>query len=81
MAFKINIDFANLSYQYNTDSSQYWQSMAVAIIFGLLLATLLTLGVVPALYLIYDRFKNWLNRSTNWSVAKEMDTIGAADEL
>lgn len=74
MAFKINIDFANLSYQYNTDTSQYWQSMAVAIIFGLLLATLLTLGVVPALYLIYDRLKNWVNRTTNWSVAEEMES-------
>jgi multidrug efflux pump subunit AcrB len=81
MAFKINIDFTNLSYQYNTDSSQYWQSMAVAIIFGLLLATLLTLGVVPTLYLIYDRLKNWANRKTSWSVAAEMDTVGAADQL
>jgi multidrug efflux pump subunit AcrB len=60
MAFKFNLDFANLSYQYNTDSSQYWQSMAVAIIFGLLLSTLLTLGVVPTLYLIYSRIKTRL---------------------
>jgi hypothetical protein len=74
MAFKINIDFANLSYQYNTETSQYWQSMAVAIIFGLLIATLLTLGVVPTLYLIYDRLKNWVNRTTNWSVAEEMES-------
>ncbi len=62
MAFKFNLDFANLSYQYNTDSSQYWQSMAVAIIFGLLLSTLLTLGVVPTLYLIYSRIKTRLGR-------------------
>lgn len=60
MAFKFNLDFINLSYQYNTESSQYWQSMAVAIIFGLLLSTLLTLGVVPTLYLIYDRLKTRL---------------------
>ncbi len=62
MAFKFNLDFANLSYQYNTDSSQYWQSMAVAIIFGLLFSTLLTLGVVPTLYLIYSRIKTRLGR-------------------
>jgi multidrug efflux pump subunit AcrB len=62
MAFKFNLDFANLSYQYNTDSSQYWQSMAVAIIFGLLLSTLLTLGVVPTLYLIYSRIITRLGR-------------------
>ena len=62
MAFKFNLDFANLSYQYNTDSSQYWQSMAVAIIFGLLFSTLLTLGVVPTLYLIYSRIITRLGR-------------------
>ncbi|MBT4287826.1 MAG: efflux RND transporter permease subunit [Deltaproteobacteria bacterium] len=61
MAFKINIDFANLTYQYDTDSSQYWQSMAVAIIFGLLLSTLLTLGVVPTLYVIYFKGKSWVS--------------------
>jgi len=60
MAFKFNLDFANFSYQYNTETSRYWQSMAVAIIFGLLLSTLLTLGVVPSLYVIYERSRSWL---------------------
>ena len=32
MGFK----FLSLGYQYNTESSQWWQSMAVVIIFGLL---------------------------------------------
>ena len=73
MAFKINIDFAGLTYQYNTESSQYWQSMAVAIIFGLLLATVLTLGVVPSLYLIYDRSKTRLSRTFNWYPVGETD--------
>ena len=60
MAFKFNLDFINFTYQYDTESSQYWQSMAVAIIFGLFLSTLLTLGVVPTLYLLYDRAKSRL---------------------
>ncbi len=47
--------------QYDTETSQYWQSMAVAIIFGLLLLSpLLTLGVVPTLYVIYGRYKFWM---------------------
>ena len=71
MAFKFNLDFANFSYQYNTSSSQYWQSMAVAIIFGLLLSTLLTLGVVPALYVIYDRSKSRL--AEKWSGKEKLD--------
>ncbi len=71
MAFKLNLDFINLSYQYDTESSQYWQSMAVAIIFGLLLSTLLTLGVVPTLYVIYDRYKKWL--LSKWKGQKGLD--------
>jgi len=81
MALKLNIDFLNFTYQYNTESSQLWQSMAVAIIFGLLVATVLTLGVVPTLYLLYSRFRLWLFRRLGWKVDKEMDIMGLADEL
>ena len=80
MAFKINIDFLNLTYQYNTDSSQYWQSMAVVIIFGLLLATLLTLGVVPALYIIYSRFRSWTARRLNWDLTGDIEELGESRE-
>jgi multidrug efflux pump subunit AcrB len=34
-----------------------WESMAIAIIFGLLFATLLTLGVVPILYSLFFRVR------------------------
>ncbi len=34
-----------------------WESMAIAIIFGLIFATLLTLGVVPVLYTLFFRVK------------------------
>jgi multidrug efflux pump len=32
-----------------------WEPMAIAIIFGLIFATLLTLGVVPVLYSLFYR--------------------------
>jgi multidrug efflux pump subunit AcrB len=35
-----------------------WESMAIAIIFGLLFSTVLTLGVVPALYSFFFRVKS-----------------------
>ncbi len=57
MAAKISVDFANMSYQYNTESSQWWQSMAVVVIFGLFVSTALTLGVVPASYVLYKNTK------------------------
>jgi predicted RND superfamily exporter protein len=33
-----------------SESSQWWTSMAIAVIFGLAIATVLTLVVVPTLY-------------------------------
>ncbi len=58
MALKLNWDFRNLTFQYDTSSSQWWQPMAVTVIFGLLVATVLTLGVVPALYQMYARVRD-----------------------
>ncbi len=55
MALKFGLDFRKLWFQYDTSSSQWWQSMAVSVIFGLLISTGLTLGVVPSLYLEYKR--------------------------
>ncbi|MHB8764824.1 MAG: efflux RND transporter permease subunit, partial [Deferrisomatales bacterium] len=81
MAAKLNIDFLSLTYQYNTESSQWWQSMAVAIIFGLALSTVLTLGVVPTLYLLYGKTRLRLFRRLGWKVAKEMDIMGLSEEL
>ncbi|MCP4118249.1 MAG: efflux RND transporter permease subunit [Desulfobacteraceae bacterium] len=46
-------------------SSPMWPPMAIAIIFGLIFATVLTLGVVPILYAIFYRvsFKGYLYQS------------------
>ncbi len=62
MALKLNWDFRKSVFQYNTRSSQWWQSMALTVIFGLLVATVLTLGVVPALYYEYRRMQGRIAR-------------------
>ncbi len=49
MATGVSFDFANLRWDIGGDSSQWWGSMAVAVIFGLGVATLMTLLVVPVL--------------------------------
>ncbi len=59
MALKLNWDFRSLRWQYNTDSSQWWQSMSLTVIFGMLVATVLTLGVVPTMYIKYAQFRAW----------------------
>ncbi|MEF2144090.1 MAG: efflux RND transporter permease subunit [Desulfovibrionaceae bacterium] len=49
MATGVSFDFFNFEVVVGGESSQWWGSMAVAVIFGLAVATLLTLLVVPVL--------------------------------
>ena len=62
MALKLNFDFRRFRWQYDTTMSQFWQSMASSVIFGLLVATVLTLAVVPALYYMQARFRQHITR-------------------
>ena len=50
MATGISINFRELSLSTVSETSQYWKSMSIVVIFGLLVATILTLVVVPAFY-------------------------------
>ncbi|MGE4553303.1 MAG: efflux RND transporter permease subunit [Desulfovibrionaceae bacterium] len=49
MATGVSFDFHTLRWDVGGESTQWWGSMAVAVIFGLGVATLLTLVVVPVL--------------------------------
>ena len=54
MVTGIAFDFHEMKISWVSESSQWWSSMASAVIFGLALATILTLVVVPTLYaLVY----------------------------
>ncbi len=46
----VEFDFRSLTFVTGSESSQYWRSMGVAVIFGLAFATFLTLVLVPVLY-------------------------------
>jgi CzcA family heavy metal efflux pump len=50
MAVGISYDFHIMQWATRSDSSQWWRGMAVVVIFGLAFATILTLVVVPTLY-------------------------------
>jgi multidrug efflux pump subunit AcrB len=58
MATGISFDFRKLNLDIGGESSQWWGPMAVAVIFGLGFATLLTLIVVPVLCSLVDSVKN-----------------------
>ncbi|PLX99037.1 MAG: AcrB/AcrD/AcrF family protein [Desulfuromonas sp.] len=68
MAIGINFDFTSLGWEIGGESADWWGPMAVAVIFGLAFATLLTLVVVPVLYSLADSARNRF-----WSRGKQQD--------
>jgi len=59
----ISFDFHKGAISWVSESSQWWQSMAIVVVFGLIVATFLTLVVVPTLYYLFERMgginKKW----------------------
>jgi multidrug efflux pump subunit AcrB len=55
MATGVSFDFHTMSMAPPSESNEWWGSMAIAVIFGLSVATLLTLFVVPSLYVMLYR--------------------------
>lgn len=51
----ISYDFHTWSISWVSESTQWWRSMALVVIFGLVVATFLTLVVVPTLYYLLER--------------------------
>ncbi|MDP7317557.1 MAG: efflux RND transporter permease subunit, partial [SAR324 cluster bacterium] len=47
---------------FGAESASFWKSMALAIMYGLGVATLLTLFVMPALYSLIEGSKEWFGR-------------------
>jgi len=55
LATGVSFDIHTLEIAWRSESSQWWSSMAIAVIFGLGVATVLTLVIVPALYVTLYR--------------------------
>jgi len=66
MVTGVSYDFHNLAVSWVSESSQWWRSMAIVVIFGLLVATFLTLVVVPVLYVIIEESKERLAAFRSW---------------
>jgi multidrug efflux pump len=58
MATGVSFDFRKLAWNIGGESSQWWGPMAVAVIFGLGVATLLTLVVAPVLISLFHGLRN-----------------------
>ncbi|MBU0462367.1 MAG: efflux RND transporter permease subunit [Proteobacteria bacterium] len=65
MVTGISYDFHVMAFSTASESSQWWRSMAIVVIFGLMIATILTLVVVPTLYALIENVK--LKMATGYS--------------
>lgn len=57
MVTGVSFDFHTGSFSWASEASQWWRSMAIVVIFGLVVATFLTLVVVPSLYYLLGDVK------------------------
>jgi len=73
MVTGVSYDFRNLCISWVSESSQWWKSMAVVVIFGLLVSTFLTLVVVPVLYFLIERSKEMFVAGRKWFERKRME--------
>ncbi|MCW5213435.1 efflux RND transporter permease subunit, partial [Desulfobulbus sp. TB] len=73
MVTGVSYDFRNLRISWVSESSQWWQSMAIVVIFGLLVATFLTLVVVPVLYFLIERGKELFAAGWQWYLRKRIE--------
>jgi multidrug efflux pump subunit AcrB len=55
MAVGVSFDVHTLTLATRSESTQWWRNMAIVVIFGLGFATILTLVVVPSLYVMLSR--------------------------
>jgi multidrug efflux pump subunit AcrB len=74
----VSFDFHNLSIAWVSESSQWWRSMAVVVAFGLVIATFLTLVVVPTMYFLLQRSKE---QSQYWRTRLNRAYWGVYDRL
>jgi multidrug efflux pump len=56
MAIQLSFDFSSFRFVAGGESSAWWQPLATAVIFGLMIATVLTLVLVPAAYIVTSRW-------------------------
>ncbi len=73
MAVGISYDFHTFSWAMKSESAQWWRNMAVVVIFGLSFATVLTLVVVPALYVMLTRASVRLHAWLGWHHEEESE--------
>ncbi len=66
MMFGLSLDFINGGYSIDSPTSLWWKQLATAVVFGLGIATVLTLVVTPSLLAVriwFTTYARWLGRA------------------
>jgi len=72
MMFGISLDFMNGGYSIDSPTALWWKQLATAVVFGLGIATILTLVVTPSLLAV----RVWASRYALW-LSRALATLGA----
>jgi len=72
MMFGISLDFANGGYTVDSPTALWWKQLATAVVFGLGVATVLTLVVTPSLLAL----RVWWGTILGW-IARGLSRLGA----
>lgn len=75
MATGVSADFANLRIITGGESAEFWGPMAIAVSFGLAVATLLTLIMVPTMVSISDDMSGLFGRLFKRAPKEEVDEV------
>ena len=84
LAIGLNINFFTLVSEFDAniyiggDNVIFWGPLAKTVIYGLLVATFLTLIVVPIMFYLVTRFKMWLQTKMSLSIAS-VDSVSAGE--
>jgi multidrug efflux pump subunit AcrB len=79
LAIGLNINFFSLFSEFDAniymggDNVIFWGPLAWAVIYGLFVATFLTLIVVPILFYLITRFKMWLHQKFNGEIVEVLE--------
>jgi multidrug efflux pump len=79
MATGISYDFHTFTWATKSESTEFWRNMAVVVMFGLTFATILTLVVVPSLYVMLTRASLRLRALFGGAPDSGAATAGAVD--
>jgi multidrug efflux pump len=80
MVLGVNIDFFNRLVQVGAPSTELWQQLSIAIVFGLTFATLLTLFVTPCALMWRANLQAWLQRKRGGGVSPAPGTEQPGDD-